>query len=96
MTEQWAEHTLTFASLKQKPGWGTPRPQRVDSSRLFGIQFRITDRGAPFDVWIDDLAFIESAPPGPQTLSHARPRQSRLRPHTAAPTTVTANGRPLK
>jgi endoglucanase len=59
LTESWQTYTLLFDSLTQLPGWGTPRPQRVDSSRLFGIQFRVTDKGAPFDVWIDDLAFVE-------------------------------------
>lgn len=63
VTEQWTQYTLRFESLEQLPGWGTPRPQRIDSSRLFGIQFRVVDRDAPFDIWIDDLAFIESVPP---------------------------------
>ncbi len=77
VTEQWTQYSLRFESLEQLQGWGTPRPQRIDSSRLFGIQFRVMDRGAPFDIWIDDVAFIESAPQPPTTQAAAAPVSAR-------------------
>jgi endoglucanase len=58
LSEQWTSYTLAFAELAQFPEWGNPRPPQLDSSRLYGIQFRVKDHGAPFDVWIDQLAFI--------------------------------------
>jgi len=77
VTEQWTQYTLRFESLEQLPGWGSPRPQHVDSSRLFGIQFRVVDRDVPFDVWIDDLAFIEGGSPPPTTQAAAAPVSNR-------------------
>jgi endoglucanase len=77
VTEQWTQYTLRFESLEQLPGWGSPRPQHVDSSRLFGIQFRVVDRDVPFDVWIDDLAFIEGGSPPPTTQAATAPVSNR-------------------
>ena len=63
LSEAWTLYTLPFESLRQQPRWGAPRPRQIDSSRIFFIVFGMFDRSAPFDVWIDDLAFIERAPP---------------------------------
>ncbi|HEY6476953.1 MAG TPA: hypothetical protein VI456_10255 [Polyangia bacterium] len=63
LSETWTRYTLPFESLRQMPGWGVPRPRQIDPSRIFYIVFGVLDRGAAFDVWIDDLAFIERAPP---------------------------------
>jgi endoglucanase len=63
LSETWSLYTLPFESLRQVPGWGAPRPRQIDPSRIFFIVFGVFDRGAPFDVWVDDLAFIERAPP---------------------------------
>jgi hypothetical protein len=60
--EEWHQFVLPFDSLRQRPGWGAPRPPRIDPSALYGIQFRVQDKGAPFDVWIDDVAFIAPTP----------------------------------
>jgi len=62
VTESWAKYTVLFDSLEQYPGWGAPRPAKVDSSRLFGILFQVDSSGHPFDVWIDDVTFVEPAP----------------------------------
>jgi endoglucanase len=63
LSETWTRYTLPFESLRQLPGWGVPRPRQIDSSRIFFVVFDVFDRGAAFDVWIDDLAFIERTPP---------------------------------
>jgi hypothetical protein len=32
----------------------------MDRAKLFGIQFRVKNVDEPFDVWIDDIAFVTS------------------------------------
>jgi hypothetical protein len=59
LTETWTRYTVSFASLEQLPDWGDPRPPRLDTSRLFGVRFEVKNAGRPFDIWIDDLAFVE-------------------------------------
>jgi endoglucanase len=81
VTEAWTKYTLPFETLAQLPGWGDPRPPRLDAARLFGIQFRVMQRGEPFDIWIDDVAFIE-APPSAAPPSAAPPSAA---PPSAAP-----------
>jgi hypothetical protein len=38
--------------------WGTLRLERLDRSKLFGIQFRVNNVDEPFDIWIDDIALV--------------------------------------
>jgi hypothetical protein len=38
-------------------GWGSPRTPGVDSSKVYGLQFQVNDKGAAFDVWLDDIQF---------------------------------------
>lgn len=64
VTEQWTKYTLLFDSLGLRREWGMPRPERLDASRLFGIQFRAIGVDEPFDIWIDDLAFVEGGSKG--------------------------------
>ena len=33
-----------------------------DAARLYGIRFEVSSAGHPFDVWIDDVAFVEKTP----------------------------------
>jgi hypothetical protein len=69
LSDEWRKYTLPFDTFEQLPGWGSPRPPRVDASNMFGIQFQITEPGARFDVWIDDIAFVESEAPVPPAQS---------------------------
>jgi len=63
LTEDWKQYTIPFDTLGQMGDWGTPRLERVDPSKLFGIEFRVKHVDEPFDIWIDDIAFIQR-PPG--------------------------------
>jgi hypothetical protein len=65
LSTEWQRFTLPFDSFQQLPGWGAPRPPRLDTSNIFGIQFQITEPGVRFDFWIDDLAFVEGEAPPP-------------------------------
>jgi hypothetical protein len=62
LEEQWTRYTVLFDSVEQYPNWGAPRPERIDPTRLYGIMFEANEAGHPFDVWIDDIAFIEKTP----------------------------------
>jgi len=57
LTTAWAQYTLAFAGgdLSQS-GWGTVAT--FDKSTLIGVQFQVA-AGSTFDIWIDDIAFLE-------------------------------------
>jgi endoglucanase len=58
LSEEWREYEFMFAALEQAPHWGDPRPPSVTPAKLYGFDFQVSP-GKKFDVWIDDLAFIE-------------------------------------
>jgi hypothetical protein len=58
LTSDWKEYTLAFKDLKQREGWGQPRPANVTAAKLVNINFQIGG-GKPFDVWLDELKFLE-------------------------------------
>jgi hypothetical protein len=62
LEERWTRYAVTFDSLEQYPEWGNPRPEKIDATRLYGIRFEVSSAGHPFDVWIDDVAFVEKTP----------------------------------
>lgn len=57
LTEEWQKFIVPFDALRQESGWGNPRPRSMDSSAVFAVQFQVNEKGKPFDVWLDDLAF---------------------------------------
>lgn len=61
LSDEWQHYVFRFEQLAQLPGWGAPRPARVDASTLYGLQFQVTGAGNTFDVWIDDVAFVGCA-----------------------------------
>jgi len=58
VTEEWVRYVVDFADLKQEQGWGSPRPESVATDALYGIQWQVLTAGAPFDIWVDDIAFL--------------------------------------
>jgi hypothetical protein len=58
LTPEWKEYTLAFDDLRQRDGWGAPRPAGVSPDKLVNINYQIGG-GKPFDMWIDDLKFLE-------------------------------------
>jgi hypothetical protein len=53
--DTWMEHTIPFSSMAQA-GYGVPA--QLDLTKFMGVEFRLNyPNGAPFDVWIDDVAF---------------------------------------
>ena len=58
LTPVWQYFSFSFSQMKQLPGWGNPRPARIDASRLFDIQWQIKDPSAAGDIWVADIQFI--------------------------------------
>jgi endoglucanase len=57
LTEQWQKYAIPFATMKQMEGWGSPHPATIDKSKLYGVQWQVTQPGASYDLWIDSVQF---------------------------------------
>jgi endoglucanase len=57
LSQEWEKHVVAFAAMKQMDGWGAPHPAAIDKSKLYGLQWQVTEPGASYDVWIDRVAF---------------------------------------
>jgi endoglucanase len=57
LEEEWQKYIVPFSALRQESGWGNPRPRSVASEAIFAVQFQVNEKGKPFDIWLDDLAF---------------------------------------
>jgi hypothetical protein len=58
LTNQWKEYIVLFSELQQKPGWGDPRPAGLTPGKLVAIDWAIAG-GQSFDLWIDDIQFLD-------------------------------------
>ena len=73
LTDTFRQYTLDFSQFIQRPGWGYHPPGGIDWSRVFSMAFEMDlpgcsaspvsmcAGGAPelsFDIWIDDLYFV--------------------------------------
>lgn len=62
----WHHYIIPFASMRQQPQWGDPRPSYIDKSAIFSLQIRVSQPGATFDIWLDQIEFLaceREAPP---------------------------------
>jgi endoglucanase len=53
--DQWTLYTVPFRMLKQED-WG-PKDDGIDASGIYGIQFQVNEKGAPFDISVDQIHF---------------------------------------
>jgi hypothetical protein len=58
LTDAWKQYTFAWSDLQQLSGWGSPTPPAITQSKLFGIQFKVNEPGAAYDVSVDDLEFL--------------------------------------
>lgn len=58
VTAEWQEVRVLFSELRQLDGWGDPRPPALAANKVKGLEWSI-DKGQEFDVWIDDIQFID-------------------------------------
>lgn len=57
LTEEWKKYTFPFDRLKQLQGWGAPRRNAIDKSKIYGVQFQVNDKGQAYDIWVDNVQF---------------------------------------
>lgn len=57
LTDQWQQFTIPFSAMKQLPGWGNPHTSGIDTATLYGMQWQVNDKGAQYDVCIDEVQF---------------------------------------
>jgi len=57
--DQWELYTLPFAAMKQED-WG-PKDGGIDPAHLYGIQFQVSEKGAAFDISVDEIQFTGCA-----------------------------------
>jgi endoglucanase len=53
--DEWTLYTVPFKSMRQED-WG-PKDNGIDPSRIYGIQFQVSEKNAPFDISVDELKF---------------------------------------
>jgi len=49
--DEWTLYTVPFKSMRQED-WG-PKDNGIDPSKVYGIQFQVSEKGAPFDISVD-------------------------------------------
>jgi endoglucanase len=57
LTDDWTQYTLPFSALSQMKGWGSPHTPAIDATKIYGMQFQVNEKGAKFDVWVDNIRF---------------------------------------
>lgn len=57
LTDEWQHYVIPFRVMKQIKGWGSPHTDGIDKSKIYGMQFQVNEKGAAFDVVIDEIAF---------------------------------------
>jgi hypothetical protein len=55
LSSTWTQYVIHYSDLKRPP-WAVAGPA-LDSAHLIGAQFQ-TNAGYAFDLWIDDISFI--------------------------------------
>ncbi|MEI9940065.1 MAG: carbohydrate binding domain-containing protein [Pseudomonadota bacterium] len=57
LTDNWTQYVVPYVAMTQMKDWGSPRMPGIDSSQMYAIQFQVNDKGAPYDIWVDDIEF---------------------------------------
>jgi hypothetical protein len=57
LTTDWQEYKFSFAELAQQSGWGDRYPT-ITPSKVIAFSWAIGP-GRPFDLWVDDVRFID-------------------------------------
>jgi len=59
LTTEWKEYRMMFTEMQQRPGWGDPRPDHLTPSQVLSITFAVGGVDSDFDLFIDDIQFLE-------------------------------------
>jgi hypothetical protein len=55
LSDKWQKFEVPWSELQQR-GYGRPE---LDATSLHSLQFLVKPEDSPFDVWIDDVGFLE-------------------------------------
>jgi endoglucanase len=58
LSETWTKYTVAFDKMSQMEGWGAPQKDKIDSSKLFGMQWQVNKAGQSYDLWVSDVSFV--------------------------------------
>jgi endoglucanase len=58
LSETWTKYTVSFDKMSQMEGWGSPQKDRIDNTKLYGMQWQVNKPGQSYDIWISDVAFV--------------------------------------
>lgn len=58
-THDWQEYKVSFSEMRQQDGWGDPRPPSITPAKLSQIAWHLSTQGADFDLWLDDVRFLD-------------------------------------
>ncbi len=57
LTDRWEQYTVLWDWLLQKPNWGDRKPA-ITPEKLVAMEWEFSSQDRPFDIWVDDVAFI--------------------------------------
>ncbi len=58
LSDDWQEYTMTWNEMKQRDGWGDPRPKSITPEKIVTISYAL-EGGKNFEIWFDDVTFLE-------------------------------------
>jgi hypothetical protein len=53
---EWQQYTIAWSDFVQQ---GTPSTLAFDPKRLWGIDFVLEAGSTPFELWLDDVSFVQ-------------------------------------
>jgi hypothetical protein len=58
-TSEWKEYQILFSEMKQREGWGDPRPATITPDKLYSFDFSFIEPGRKIELFIDNMQFLE-------------------------------------
>ncbi len=53
--DHWTHYVIPFKAMRQED-WG-PKDGGIDPSHIYGVQFQVSEKNAPFDISVDQIEF---------------------------------------
>jgi hypothetical protein len=58
LSDDWQKFTMTWNEMKQRDGWGDPRPKSITPEKVVTLSYAL-EGGKSFEIWVDDITFLE-------------------------------------
>ena len=59
LTTDWKEYQVSFKEMRQRDGWGEPRPKSITPKELYTLTYAFEGSGGEFELFVDDIQFLE-------------------------------------